>query len=178
MKTLIVLILSCASVFGEDTGIHVVTTAKTNQETGSISTKEVFTRNGQTNLVCNTKTKAGVVEIRIHRFYQAGLLVGDFVALPDSSGFTTEAGSPYSVSFEFGSSKEVKSAVIGTKDGVILDAFNCTNGVFHPAELRLIHKANAVGTDMKQLFDPEHVRTTSPEKFVGEAEDLIEKHKD
>jgi hypothetical protein len=135
-------------------------------------------RGGQTNLLRNTKTKAGAVQIRIHRFYHAGQLVGDFIAMADSSGFTSEAGSSYSLSFEFWPSKEVRSAVIGSKDGVVLDAFNCTNGVFSPAESSVIQKANAVGADLKQLFDPKHVRKTSPEDFVREAEDLVQKHKE
>ncbi|GEM_PF-1249337 len=178
MRTFITLILSCASVLGADGDIRVVTTTKTNAEKASVSTKDVFTRDGQTNLVRNTKTKAGVVQIRIHRFYHGGSLVGDFVAMSDSSGFTTEAGSPYSVSFEFWASKEIRSAVIGTKDGVILDVFTCTNGIFSPVEGSVIQKANAIGADMKQLFNPEHVRKTSPGEFVREAEDLIKKHKD
>jgi hypothetical protein len=171
------LILSCASALGADTGIQVSTTVRTN-ESGSVSIKDVFTRDGQTNLVRNTSTKSGVVRIRIHRFYHGGLLVGDFVATPDSSGFTTEAGSPYSVSFEFGPTKAVKSAVIGTKDGVILDAFMATNGVFYPADISLIRKANNVGSDVKQLLSPAHVTNTPPEEFRQEIEELIEKHKD
>ena len=178
MRTFIALILSCASVLGADTGIHLVTTAKTNADTASISTKDIFTRNGQTNLVRSTKTKAGAVQIRIHRFYHAGMSVGDFVAMPDSSGLTTEAGSAYSVSFEFDASHKPKSAVIGTKDGVVLDAFTCTNGVFSPADSAVIQKANALFGDMKPMFDPDHVRKTSPEEFGRGVEKLIEKQKD
>jgi hypothetical protein len=178
MRLLIFLILSCAAVLGADTNLQIVTTSKTNTASDSISTKEVLMRDGQTNLVRNTNTKAGIVQIRIHRFYHDGLLVGNFTATPDSSGFTTEAGSPYAVSFEFGPTKEVKSAVIGTKGGVVLDAFNCTNGIFSPVESSVIRKANDVGADMKQLFAPEHVQKTSPEDFAREAEDLIRRHKD
>lgn len=177
MRTFIALILSYTSVLGADTGIRVVTTAKTNVETASVSTKDVFTRDGQTNLVRNTKTKAGAVQIRIHRFYHGGSLVADFVAMSDSSGFTTEAGSPYSVSFEFDASKRVKSVVIGKKEGVVLDAFTCTNGIFSPVESSVIRKANEVGADMRQLFAPEHVRKTLPDDFIREAEELVEKHK-
>jgi hypothetical protein len=177
MKTLIALLLSCASVFA-DGDIRVVTTAKTNAETASITTKDFYTRDGQTNLVRHTKTKAGVVQIRIHRFYHAGALVGDYVAMPDSSGFTTEAGTAYSVSLECDASRNPKSVVIGTKGGVVLDAFSYTNGVFSPVESSVLQKANAVGADMKQLFDPEHVRKSTPEGFVREAEKLIEKHKE
>jgi hypothetical protein len=175
--TFLILILSCASVLGADTGIQVYITVRTN-DSGSVSTKEIFTRDGQTNLVRNTSTKSGVLRMRIHRFYYDGSLIGDFVATPDSSGFTTEAGSPYSVSFEFGPTQAVKSAVIGTKDGVILDAFMATNGVFYPADISLIRNANDVGSDVKQLLSPAHITNTSPEKFRQEVEELVEKHKD
>jgi hypothetical protein len=151
MKVLIALLLSCAPVFGADTDILVVTTVRTN-ESGSVSSKDVFTRAGQTNLVRNTSTKSGAVRIRVHRFYYRGSLVGDFVAMPESSGFTTEAGSPYSVSFEFDASHKPKSAVIGTKNGVILDAFGYTNGLFSPVESSLITKANSVGSEVRGVM--------------------------
>ena len=153
MRAFIVFLLSCASVFGADGDIRVVTTAKTNAETASITTKDFYTRDGQTNLVRHTKTKAGVVQIRIHRFYHAGSLVGDYVAMRDSSGFTTEAGIPYSVSLECDASRNPKSVVIGTKDGVILDAFSYTNGVFSPVESSLLTKANSVGSEVRGAME-------------------------
>src|SRR5947207_1832043 len=55
--------------------------------------------------------------------------LGTFVVTPDSSAFVPVAGSRYSVSLEFGPSKEVRYASIGTNDGIILDAFTCTNGI-------------------------------------------------
>jgi hypothetical protein len=152
------LILSAASVFGADAGIHVVSTVKTNAQTASISAKDVFTRDGQTNLVRTTQTRAGSVQICIHRFYHAGRVVADFVATSDSSGLTTKAGSPYSLTLEFGPSKEPKSAVIGSKDGVVLDAFGCTNGVFYPADASRIQQVNDLlqGTvNGEQIRDPE-----------------------
>src|SRR5215467_5576614 len=132
MRTFIVFLLSCVSVFGAD-GVHVFSNAKTNADTGGIYLVDVFTRDGQTNLVRRTRTTlTGDVQIRIYRFYHAGALVGDYVATHDSSGLTTEAGIPYSVSLECDASRTPKSVVIGTKDGVILDAFSYTNGVFSP----------------------------------------------
>jgi hypothetical protein len=178
MRIFIIFLLSCASVFGADSGIQVVSTATTNAATATISMRDVFTRNGQTNLVRTTKIKRGAVEGRIHRIYHDGVLVVDFAAVRGSSGFTVEAGCPYSVTFEFWPSKDVRSVVVGTKDGIALDAFGCTNGVFSPMESSVLQKANAVGADMKQLFDPEHVRKSTPEGFVREAEKLIEKHKE
>jgi hypothetical protein len=178
MKTFIALILLCGSAFGADTSIQVVTTVKTNAETASIYTMDVFTRDGQTNLVRRIKTKTGVEQIRIQQFYYHGLLVGDFVAMPESSGFTTEAGSPYSVSFEFWASKDIRSAVIGTKDGVVLDAFMATNGLFYPADISVIQRANYIGGDVSKLLSPANVTNTTPGEFRNEVEQLIEKHKD
>jgi hypothetical protein len=177
MRTFIVFILSCASVLGADTGIQIFTSAKTNAETASIYTTDVFTRDGQTNLVRTAKTKAGVLQIRIQKFYHGGVFIGDYVAMKDSSGFTTEAGIPYLVSFEFWPSKEIRSAVIGTKDGVILDWFTCTNGVFSPVESARIAKANAFDEDLRPLFSPSHVTNTPPGVFGQEVEQFIEKHK-
>src|SRR4051812_20762275 len=97
-------------------------------------------------MVRHTKSKAGAVQIRIHRFYHAGLLVGDFVAMPGSSGFTTEAGIPFSVSLESDASRNPKSFVIGTKDGVIVEAFSYTNGVFVPVESSILTKGNLAGS--------------------------------
>ncbi len=176
MKPLFVFVLLCAPVFGADSGVKVVSSTKNNPEAGSTHTEDVFTRDGKTNLVRGTLTKAGKLEIRTHRFYHDGSLVGVFIASPNSSGFTTEAGSSYSMSFEFDASKNVKSAAIGTKDGVGLDIFSCTNGVFSPVENSVLQKANAFGADMKRLFDPEHVDKISPERFGQEAQELIEKH--
>jgi len=176
MKALILLIVSCASVLGADLGIRVASTVKTN-DAGSVSTKDVFTRDGQTNLVRNTKTTAGIVEIRVHRFYYQGLLVGDFIAFPESSSCTSKAGSPYSLGFQFGLTNEVKSAAI-TKDGVLLDAFMATNGVFYPAGISVIGKANDLGADVIKLLSPANVTNTTPAEFNAEIEQLLEKHKD
>jgi len=152
MRTFIVFLLSCASVFGADSGIRVFTTAKTNAETASITTKEFHTRDGQTNLVRHTKTKAGEVQIRIHRFYHAGALVGDYVATRDSSGFTTEAGTPYSVSLECAASGSPKFVVIA-KEGVILDAFTHTNGVFSPVESSALAQAGAAASQTQSVME-------------------------
>ena len=176
MRTLAILILSCASVLGADTGIQVVTTVRTN-ESGSVDTKDVFTRDAQTNLVRTTKTKEGVVQIRVQRFYHAGALVGDHIAMQDSSGFTTEAGCPYSVTVEFWPSKDVRSVVVGT-NGVVVDAFMATNGIFYPADISVIQKANDIGGDLSKLLSPSHVTNIPPAEFGREVEQFIQKHRD
>jgi hypothetical protein len=174
--TILIWILSAVLLYGTDTDIHVFTTTKTN-ESGSITIKEIFTRGGKTNLVRNTAIISGKVRIQIHRFYYDGSLVGEFTSEPNSSGFVTEAGSPYSLSFDFGPTHEVKSAIIGTKDGIVGDAFMATNNVFYPTDISIIRNANDVGSEVEKLFSPEFVTNTSPEKFRHEVQNFIEKHK-
>jgi YD repeat-containing protein len=142
MKTLIILIVSCLSALGADTGIRVFTSSTTNAS--FIHTQDIYTRDGQTNLIRITDTKAGVVQIQIHRFYHDGSFLGYFEVAPESSGFVAETGSGYSMSFEFSQSKDAKSAVIG-KSHEVVDAFTCTNGVFIPVESPF-GKSYAVGT--------------------------------
>jgi hypothetical protein len=177
VRALILVILWCASIFGAESDIRIAATVRTNKN-AKVSTKEVFTREGQTNLVRDIATKAGVVQIRIHRFYYSGELIGTFVDMRDSSGFTSEAGTQYSITFEFDAARNPRSAVIGTKDGIAVEAFGCTNGLFFPMQRSVLEKANSVGEDMKLLFDPEHVRSSTPESFRGEVEKLIQKHKE
>ena len=184
-----VLTLSCMSVFGADTGtkiadvvlgdIRIVTTASTNVRSGSVTikVKDVFTRDGKTNLVRRTTTKDSSVQIRIQQLFHDGLKVADLIAMQDSSSTTTQGGTPWTVGFSYGSSNELRFAAISTKDGVILDAFTCTNGMLFPATKSIIQKANDVGVDVKDLLSPEHVKKTTPQDFRRDVEDLIEKHK-
>ena len=153
MRAFTIFLVSCASVFGGDGNIRIVTTVRTNVETASIYTKDFYTRDGQTNMVRHTKAKTGVIQIRIHRFYHAGSLVGDYVAMRDSTAFTTEASIPYSVSMEWDAFRNPKSVVISTKEGVILDAFSYTNRIFSPVENLILTNANSVGLEVRGAMD-------------------------
>ena len=152
MKTLIILVLSCTSMFGADTSVQVVTAAKTNAASGSIFTMDVFMRDGRTNLMRTTMTRRGVTESQHCRFYHNGVLTGEYWTMPDSSGFITEAGSPYSVIVRFGPTKEVGDAFICSKDRVVLDYFIATNGFFYPADGSALRKANAITTKMSEII--------------------------
>jgi hypothetical protein len=173
MKTLFALGLLCSTVFGSDTDIQVVSAVRTN-ESGSIYTKETFTRAGQTNLIRNTCTKSGVLQIRIHRFYQNGSLVGYMTASPDISSTTSEAGSPYALDFEYGPSNQLKYVILVGKDGLVRDMFNCTNGVLFPIESSELRTAAEIGTYAKELIS--NVHKTPPGEFNKTVDGLIEKH--
>ena len=143
MKTFFALLLSCACVCAAQSGVRVTTSTVTNTERGTITTREIFTRDGQTNLVRQTSTKAGVIQVRVHWFYRDGVRLATHVVTLELSAFVPESGTSYSVSLEFSPSKEVRYASIGKNDGYILDAFTCTNGMFYPDEFSHINELNA-----------------------------------
>lgn len=80
------------------------------------------------------------------------------------------------MSIEFGPSNTLKSVVIGSKDGVIFEWFSYSNGIFSPVDRSVIQKTNAFSSDVKQLFKPEHIKSTTPQRFGDEAQELVEKY--
>jgi len=108
MRTFIVLILLGVSILGANNGLRVVTTTKSNVKTACISTKDVFPRDGQNNVICTTRTKAAAVQIRIHRFYHGRKLIWIVTGTPDYSSTSFEAGSSYAVDFKHGTSNRLK----------------------------------------------------------------------
>jgi hypothetical protein len=151
MKAIIICILSCLPVFAADPNdIQVVTWTYKIMPEDSLATVEVFTRSGQTNLVRNTHTKDGVVLFRSQSFYGNGTEVGSYIYQnirkigngPDATMVGSVPGAPYYFNIAFDSSNRPLSAHIMTTNLVMLDWFDCTNGVFYPADSSLIRKAN------------------------------------
>ena len=108
-----------------------------------MSTMEVFTRDGQTNLVRATTMKAGAVQFRMQQIYHGGVrVVGyTYTSVVDSSSIVTEAGIPYQLLYGLGPSNELHSIVFATNH-VVLDAFTCTNGLLYPVESKEIQQFN------------------------------------
>jgi hypothetical protein len=143
MKMFIALILSCLSTLGADTDLKVITSTKTDAEKALVFTQDVFLRAGQTNLVRTTLSKEGSLEMRTQRFYHEGVLLAELSKTQKDFLLTTEAGAPYSVSFDFWPSNELKSVAVWSKNGKIIDAFNCSNGICSPVQSSVIQKAGA-----------------------------------
>ena len=131
MKPIITLLFSCALTWAAETDLRVVSTSGTNADSTVVWTKDVFMRDGQTNLVRTTKvTPYGGMQVA--RFYHAGHLVGNFVSFPlKESQFNSEAGL-YCMSLQYGPAGEIRSAKIGDQQGMLLDEFIFTNGNFCP----------------------------------------------
>jgi hypothetical protein len=148
MKAIIICILSCLPVFASDTNdIRVVTSTYKIMPEDSLATVEVFTRSGQTNLVRNTHTKDGVVLLRNQSFYHNGTEVGSYMyhikSGPDITSVGSVPGAPYYFNIAFDSSNSPRSAHIMATNFVMLDWFDCTNGVFYPTDSSLIREANS-----------------------------------
>jgi hypothetical protein len=133
MKTFVFLFLSCASLLGADEGIRVVATTKTNATSDLVLTRAVFTRDGQTNLVRTTQTRQGKDESQSYKFYHDGFLVGEISSMEGFSVFEGASDCPYSLQGYYRTNGVIYQACICTKDGVLLDHFIVTNGVFWPA---------------------------------------------
>ena len=109
-----------------------------------IQKMEVFTRDGQTNLVRFTESTNGTTIIWSHHFfYHDGAQVGEYLAPdPGSLQVRSAAGSPYSLVFISGPNHEPDSVVIQDKDGKCVDLFRYTNRVFSPVENQAIKDYN------------------------------------
>ena len=153
-------------------GVEVVTTTKTNAS-GSIVVKEVFIRNGQTNLVRTTQTSSGVLAIRIHQVYQNGNRLALLTGLPDSGSVTTEAGSPYSINLEYGASGVLRYVTVADTNGIVRDAFRCTNGVLSPVGSSELADATQIGAAAKELVNS---RKDSPEQFHRKLDEVRKKY--
>lgn len=176
MKALMTLILSCASLLGADTNaIRVSTSITTNVWSGAIYTTDVFTRDGQTNLirwnVIKTGSEAGTkLNYRVQRFYHDGLLVCEFTAFAHTNyySFMTQADSSYSGYLGAMSSKGNLSVVIGTKDGLGADSFTSTDGLFYPDDSSTIRELNRIVS----LNSSDSPKEKSPEDFIRWIEKL------
>ena len=151
-KVSLVLMLSCASIFGADPSLQQLSLVKTNSDV--ILTEDVFTRNGETNLIRNTLTRCGVFESRTQKFYQGGLLVGEHWNFPDSTGFLTEANIPYTMILRSSPSNNTSFAYICSADRIVIDYFIATNGVFWPVDTSAVQEARKMTTEIQKATAP------------------------
>ena len=144
MKTVVVFVLSCVSALAATTNeIQVATTTNIVAETGVTTTVDVFTRDGQTNLVCGTRTRDGSLLDSWQKFYYKGSLLGVYSTYKNGSGtIHSIASAPYTLSFVFVSTNKMQCAFIST-NSVMLDAFICTNGIFYPADRSVIREVHS-----------------------------------
>jgi hypothetical protein len=145
MKTTILFILFSFLVTAADTnGIREVTWTYKIMPEDSLATVEVFTRDGQTNLIRNTHTKDGVVLFRSHDFYHNGAMVGGYtytIAMRTNTMIASMPG-PYHFGLVLDDNNQPRSVQIHATNFMMLDWFPCTNGVFYPADSSLIREAN------------------------------------
>jgi len=146
MKTIIIWILACLPVLADTNDIRVVTWSYKVLPEDSLATIEVFTRGGQTNLIRQTHTKDGVVLLRNQSFFHDGAEVGIYTYNtrmgPDVTSVGSAPGASCFFNIAFDSSGRPRAAHITATNLMMLDWFDCTNGVFYPTDTSLIRQAN------------------------------------
>ena len=145
MKALIVCVLFCVSLRAAETNdIQVLTTTSpivhADRSLDMLAIHEVFSRNGETNLIRDTHLKDGVVKFRSQTFYHQGANLGGYIYNGAEINIHSTPGVPYSLIFRMDSSNKPLAAIISTLHTnagnppsitvVTLDSFGCSNGVF------------------------------------------------
>jgi len=160
MKTIIVYLLSCLAVCAADINdVHVVTKTTKNIPNNCLDTVDIFTRDGQTNLVRRTRTRDGVVLFRVQTFYHDGAQMNDYIYNGAETLMGSTPGAPYLFTYRFDASNQLRSAIISTIHTndvtprsitfVTLDSFGSTNGVFYPRDGSWIHGANSMSREQR-----------------------------
>ncbi len=148
MKIIFILLVSAVFIQAAD-DIALTTTTKTNSQSGAVTTKEYFTREGQTNMLRSTTTTNGIVKTRLHRFYHHGKLAADHLSAPGVGYLMIATHNGYDVSFDYRSNllREVR---IADKDDNVLDWFVSTNGFLKPMPTSELRKYMAKPSDKKK----------------------------
>ena len=120
------------------------------QQTATLrsSAKTSATSALQTNLLRTTTVKDGVTNSIAHNFYHEGAYLGRY---SQGGGYTfvnTAARAPYSLSFVWDSSNQIRTASVTTTNYVTLDSFTCTNGILYPVASSVIEESNRKTKDI------------------------------
>ena len=138
------LTLFSGSLLAADTGIQVTTHTNYAGVSNSVASKmDIFTRDGKTNLVCDTRTKDGVLLARIHSFYHDNLKIGESIETPDVQDLVAKSNSPYSLCYRARSLHDAGFVYVRLNDWTYVDIFTCTNGVYYPGDRRILGEINA-----------------------------------
>lgn len=127
-----------------DSGVTVSSTTQYLTPEKSVSVvRDVYWRDGETNLVRETRSREGQLLVRTQEFRQGKTRIGICLTSPDGTTFQTEAGSDLTLAFGFLKRKDTDFVYIRDKNGLIIDAFSCTNGIYYPGAKEWIQNLNS-----------------------------------
>lgn len=165
--------LATSAVANDD--LAKTTTCETNGQ--RVVTVDTHTRAGSTNLTVKTIVRQDEGKTyRIQNVYRNGKIVLEITELGFGICFSTKPQTDCNVGTHFTADGRLDNVNLMDTNLMILDHFTVTNGVLCPISSAEIKKANAIGADIKTLFDPEHIRQVTPEQFGREAVELKRKH--
>lgn len=110
----------------------------------SVITRDIYLREGYTNLVRCLVYEEGKQILCSHHFYYQGENTGHSMAMKDSWYFLVEADSQYSMSIGSGPASDVTYVLIMDKDGVFCDNYIYHDGKFYPVLHSKCSELNAV----------------------------------
>jgi hypothetical protein len=153
-RSLLILILSCLTSAAADNDIRVFAGGRDSTSGGSVI-RETYVRGEETNLIRDTFFLPPEPLVVYHRFFHAGEFLGTFSTSTNSSGWISQPGSQYILSFSWGTSNDLHGVVIGNKDGSVVDAFSCSNGVIFPIPGSMLRQSRHV--NMNNHLGPETI---------------------
>ncbi len=126
----VVLVFCTLGLYAAD-DVVVSATIVTNTQLGLVTTRQWFTRGGQTNLVHVSHSVNGVVEERLYRFYYEGKHAADCLVKPRSGKSFTDTYNGFELHVAYASNC-LTEVMICEKKHRVLDRFTITNGMLAP----------------------------------------------
>lgn len=173
-KIFLVLALVSSVVIARD----VEKTASTKTKGERTVTVDTYTRAGATNLVVRKIFRKDENKTyTIQRVYHDDKIALEIWNMNDGLTFSAKSGLDFDVGTHFTPEGKLDAVNLMTTNLMIVDHFTVTNGLLYPVATSEITRSNEIGKDMKKLFDLENVKKSTPDEFVGQALDLMKKHK-
>jgi hypothetical protein len=176
MKTILTIAATLFGIVGPCFGAGDPVSSVTKTDREEITT---FTRDGKmilkTTLYGPAEPKERQVLRQVVLFHDEPVL--EAIELRDKRSLKVHAKAAISVMIEQDSSRAGLETVILTDDSnVVVEIFRLENGRLTPISGKRLDFNRDLAKDLSNLFSPENVQQTTPEKFVKQAEDLTKKY--
>jgi hypothetical protein len=175
--SVIVLTLLALPWTGCSDGLQMMSTTSTNSATGAVTQRDVYTRDGQTNLIRNQLTlDDGTIQVLGHRLYREGRLAAMISDVQGNLNIMTEPKTAYGVSVEFHPDRTIRAVGLMGADGDIVDMFLATNSVIAPVSTPDLQRLQRIGSDTMELM--RDAANTTPAEFSDKVKKLIERDRE
>jgi len=174
IKAILLSVVLAASVVAAD-DVEKKTTVTTNGQ--RVVTVDAYTRAGATNLTVKTIVRLDEGKTyRIQNVYRNGKVALEITDLGYGIGYSVKSETDCSVGTHFTADGVLDNINLMNTNLMTLDHFTVTNGVLFPISSAEIKKANAVGTDIKEIFSDFRTGKAGRDEFLERAQGIVTKH--